>query len=171
MAKHDTSFLRRVGIVAAFGLLAAGCAPQDGGIGTRSASSSTASSSSSSSDSSDASAQSPAQAAAQDEISRQLIGEGNFVAADVPTFPSTGTFVGDKVDELRTDLQRLRESINAQNTLFQDLRRTTVISASSYNNNVSEINTRLQVGTTPGNPRLGTRRRRISRRSARWSRR
>ena len=155
MAKNETSFLRRVGIVAALGLLAAGCTLQDGSNATRSASSSTASSgSSSSAASAESAAQVAAQAAAQDEISRQLIGKGNFVAEDVPTFPSTGTFVGEKVEELRTDLQRLRESINAENAHFQDLRRTTVVSASSYNNNVSEINTRLQVGTTPGNPRL-----------------
>lgn len=66
----------------------------------------------------------------------------------------TGTFVGQKVDQLRQDLVRLQDSVRAQNTSLQQLREQTVQNALNYHSTVAGIESRLQVGTTPGNPQL-----------------
>jgi hypothetical protein len=70
-----------------------------------------------------------------------------------PAKPS-GTHVGQKIEELRTDLARLQSRMSEHNDLLQGYRAAARQSANSYHNLVGEINARLQVGTTPGNPEL-----------------
>ena len=79
---------------------------------------------------------------------------GNYAAP--PTVPGspTGTFVGAKVLALRGDLQRLQDNISHQNSDLQQLRQQMGQDASSYYTLVGGINSRLQIGTTPGNPEL-----------------
>ena len=67
---------------------------------------------------------------------------------------ATGTFVGQKVLQLRNDLRRLQESIRAHNGDLQNVRQRTIINAQTYHTSVATIRSRLQVGTTPGNPML-----------------
>ena len=66
--------------------------------------------------------------------------------------PSTGTFVGQKVASLRSELEALKGQINAQNSAYQSLRERTAQSSQRYHAIIGEINARLQAGTTPGNP-------------------
>lgn len=66
----------------------------------------------------------------------------------------SGTFVGQKVAELRAELRRLQQGVSQNNRLLQDVRSKTVSDSQRYHNAVSTINARLQVGTTPGNPIL-----------------
>jgi len=66
----------------------------------------------------------------------------------------TGTLVGAKVVSLRGDLQRLQENINQQNGDLQQVRQTMAQNAASYYGLVGTISSRLQIGTTPGNPEL-----------------
>ena len=68
--------------------------------------------------------------------------------------PLTETFVGKKVEELRAELARLQNSLVQNNTKLQDLRSAMVQESQRYHGIVSNINARLQVGTTPGNPIL-----------------
>ncbi|HUH83662.1 MAG TPA: hypothetical protein VLX85_03580 [Stellaceae bacterium] len=81
-------------------------------------------------------------------------GTGNYAAP--PTVPGspTGTYVGAKVVALRGDLQRLQDNINHQNSDLQQLRQQMGQDASGYYTLVGGINSRLQIGTTPGNPEL-----------------
>ncbi len=98
----------------------------------------------------------PAPAAAAQPVgtSQPPLGNTNFVPTGVTPGPSTGTFVGAKVGELRNELVRLQESIGAQNDELQRLRTNLVESSQQYHGTIAAVNSRLQVGTTPGNPIL-----------------
>jgi hypothetical protein len=82
------------------------------------------------------------------------LGTTVFEPRDLPQFETTGTFVGEKVQELRGDLDELKQQISDHNQRLQQLRQQTRSAARTYHSNVAQINTRLQLGTTPGNPRL-----------------
>jgi hypothetical protein len=72
---------------------------------------------------------------------------------DRPGVP-TGTFVGQKVNNLRNDLRQLQTTLNQQNQSLQSIRNQTVQDSQQFHGTVAAINARLQVGTTPGNPIL-----------------
>lgn len=82
------------------------------------------------------------------------LGSGNFQPPGVTAGVSTGTFVGRKVVELRNELKKLQSSIAANNVTLQRLRARMVQDSQRYHGTVAAVNTRLQVGTTPGNPVL-----------------
>jgi hypothetical protein len=68
--------------------------------------------------------------------------------------PSSGTFVGQKADQLRGDLQRLQAQLADHQGQLQQIRDDAVQNGQRYYTNVAAINARLQVGTTRGNPNL-----------------
>jgi len=68
--------------------------------------------------------------------------------------PAGGTEVGRRANQLASDAQKLDGSVAAQANAVQQLRAQTVQSAEAYQGLVAQINARLQVGTTPGNPIL-----------------
>lgn len=78
----------------------------------------------------------------------------DFKPVGVTPGEDTGTFVGRKVVELRSELQRLQDQVAQHNGELQTLRAEMVASAQNYHNTVAAVNSRLQVGTTPGNPVL-----------------
>ncbi|MBU0725507.1 MAG: hypothetical protein KJ904_09825 [Alphaproteobacteria bacterium] len=82
------------------------------------------------------------------------LGSTNFQVQPPTPGQPTGTFVGQKVQELREDLRRLQGSIAQHNDTLQQIRNVTVQNAAGYHGTVAAINARLQVGTTPGNPIL-----------------
>jgi len=82
------------------------------------------------------------------------VGTGNYAPQPVTPGANTGTYVGQKVASLRGDLQRLQGNINQHNQELQQARQGMASDAASYYNLVASINSRLQVGTTPGNPQL-----------------
>lgn len=82
------------------------------------------------------------------------LGSTNFEVQPPQPVQETGTFVGQKVGQLRTDLVRLQDSIRVHNNGLQALRQQTIQNAQVYHQNVATIEARLQVGTTPGNPTL-----------------
>lgn len=75
-----------------------------------------------------------------------------------PTPPTpgqpTGTFVGAKLGQLRQDLASLQGNISQHNAELQQIRNLTVQHSQGYWGIVAAVNSRLQVGTTPGNPIL-----------------
>ncbi len=79
---------------------------------------------------------------------------GNLTAPSATPGSPTGTYVGQKVQELRGDLQRLQDNINRHNAELQQVRQGMAQDAANYYSQVGAINSRLQVGTTPGNPQL-----------------
>jgi len=82
------------------------------------------------------------------------IGTGNFEPSGVTQGQPTGTFVGEKVVELRNELQRLQEQIFQHNGELQKMRVELVTNSQRFHGTIAAVNARLQVGTTPGNPIL-----------------
>ena len=64
----------------------------------------------------------------------------------------TGTFVGEKVAELHIDLQKLQDKVRHLTNSTQQLRADAAATSQRYHSVVAEINAKLQIGTTPGNP-------------------
>ncbi|HUC67746.1 MAG TPA: hypothetical protein VMA53_20180 [Stellaceae bacterium] len=88
------------------------------------------------------------------QVATPAIGPSTFAPTPVAPGSPTGTIVGAKVQSLRGDVQRLQASISQQNGALQQLRQSMAQNAGNYFSLVGSINSRLQVGTTPGNPEL-----------------
>jgi len=82
------------------------------------------------------------------------LGDTDFTPPGVTPGQDTGTFVGKKARELRTELVRLQSSIGEHNSELQQVRGKIVADSRRYHETVGAINAKLQVGTTPGNPIL-----------------
>jgi hypothetical protein len=77
-----------------------------------------------------------------------------IVPITVSQAPATGTFVGQKVQQTRAELAQLQTVIAQRNTALQSVRVSTNQSSQRYYGTIAAITTRLQMGTTPGNPIL-----------------
>ncbi len=82
------------------------------------------------------------------------MGTSTFTPPAVTPGSPTGTLVGAKVVQMRGELGQLQGGINQHNQELQQLRAQTISHAQGYHGTVAAINSRLQVGTTPGNPVL-----------------
>ena len=82
------------------------------------------------------------------------LGSSAFVVDPIRPGQPTGTFVGQKVQQLRGDLVQLQQSIRQHSDELQAIRSQAVQDAQVYYGITASINARLQVGTTPGNPVL-----------------
>lgn len=67
---------------------------------------------------------------------------------------NTGTAVSNTVAGLRSDLQGLENRIVANSQQLADLRNANLQSSTAYHEAKAQITTRLQIGTTRGNPEL-----------------
>lgn len=67
---------------------------------------------------------------------------------------STGTAVGQRAGQLREESSRLQGLVASQGQSLQQMRGENIDAAQRYQTLVGQINARLQVGTTPGNPIL-----------------
>ena len=83
-----------------------------------------------------------------------LFGNSNFEAPGVTNGRPSGTHVGQKIQDLRGDLGRLQSRMSDHNSQMQTMRASARQSANAYHSLVGNINSRLQLGTTPGNPEL-----------------
>lgn len=77
-----------------------------------------------------------------------------FQPAQVSGGPSTGTAVGARVQQMRSDFTRLMGELTQQSNQLQAIRAQATSDAQQYYALVAGISARLQVGTTPGNPEL-----------------
>ena len=82
------------------------------------------------------------------------LGSTNFVPPTGTPGQATGTFVGQKVGQVRAELERLQAALRQQNVVLQQVRDQTLNNSTQYHTTIASINARLQVGTTPGNPTL-----------------
>ena len=82
------------------------------------------------------------------------LGRTNFIPPQISQGAATGTYVGQRVVQLRGELQRLQTQIGQQNAQLQAIRSMTVQHSQNYHGTIAAINARLQVGTTPGNPTM-----------------
>ena len=83
-----------------------------------------------------------------------VLGTTNFEPVDVSEVSNTGTFVGQKVLTFRGELNQLQNSIRTNNAELQKIRNSIINNALEYHKTIAEIETKLQVGTTPGNPHM-----------------
>ena len=72
--------------------------------------------------------------------------------ADLAPGGATGTFVGQKVVELRAELGRLQTAIGVEQESLQTVESAAATNAQTYHATVADVATKLQIGTTPGNP-------------------
>lgn len=79
---------------------------------------------------------------------------GIFQPSQVAPGPSTGTVVGQRVQQIRSDFTQLMGTLNGETGQLQSIRRQATQDAQAYYSLVAGINARLQAGTTPGNPEL-----------------
>lgn len=82
-------------------------------------------------------------------------------AADVqtsPVAPTSSKFgptaVGQKAAQLRADFDKLRANTQTRSQQLETIRNQTVSNVNSYHSRVGAIRSRLQMGSTPGNPEL-----------------
>lgn len=80
------------------------------------------------------------------------MGSTEFEPIEVTSASDTGTFVGQKVTTFRGELKQLQDTIRKRNQTLQAIRSKTSVDAAKYHSVVALIKSRLQVGTTPGNP-------------------
>lgn len=69
-------------------------------------------------------------------------------------YQQTDTVVAGKVAALRGDLTGLQSRVSNLSSQLKSMQDRSVAMSSEYNASVATINTQLQTGTTPGNPRL-----------------
>lgn len=81
-----------------------------------------------------------------------ILGSTNFSSPGASQGEPTGTAVGQRVIQLRGELQGLDGRIGQHNTRLQELRALTAGNAQRYHSTVAAVTARLQLGTTPGNP-------------------
>ncbi len=96
----------------------------------------------------------PAQVQPAPAIAAPALGTTSFETPGVTAGTPSGTHVGQKIDELRGDLGRLQSRLGEHNDQLQTHRAAARQSAGAYHGLVGAMNSRLQVGTTPGNPEL-----------------
>ncbi len=82
------------------------------------------------------------------------LGTSSFEPLSITPGQPTGTFVGEKVNELRGELHALQGAIAQHNRILQETRGKIISDSQRYHNTIAAMNARLQVGTTPGNPIL-----------------
>lgn len=75
-------------------------------------------------------------------------------APSVGQAANTGTFVGDKLAQLRQEVVRLKATLRGHRAEMGRIRQKTAHNSRRYHMAVATVNSRLQIGTTPGNPVL-----------------
>lgn len=82
------------------------------------------------------------------------LGQTIFAPPAVTQATTTGTFVGQKVAQHRTELIALQNTIVQRNQQLQSARLRATEDSQRYHGTIAAIKARLQLGTTPGNPVL-----------------
>ncbi len=82
------------------------------------------------------------------------VGESSFKPVEIKSGEFTGTFVGQKVISFRNELSRLQSAIKNYDEQLQDIRQNVTNNAIAYHEVIGNIEAKLQVGTTPGNPKM-----------------
>ena len=67
---------------------------------------------------------------------------------------NTGTFVGQKIIAFRQELEQIKVSHQINREELNRIQKNIAANSTQYNKTVGSIETKLQIGTTPGNPNL-----------------
>jgi hypothetical protein len=101
----------------------------------------------------------PSAAAALAPVASQPLGAGaapvaTITPVNIDTGPDTGTAVNKTIQSLRNQVMGLQQKLSGNYGRLTELRNQGAGSASAYQEAKARITTRLQVGTTRGNPEL-----------------
>ena len=88
--------------------------------------------------------------AAEDEY----IDDRGLTRADQMIAEASGTFVGQKIDPLKTDYTSVGDAFDVHRDSYEEVKTRVYGAATEFFGTVAAINTKLQLGTTPGNPVL-----------------
>lgn len=94
------------------------------------------------------------QASYNANVNMPNLGTTNFEPIQISSGQSTGTFVGQKVIAFRNELINLQDAIRKHNNELQKIRASINVNAVQHQEAVNSVESRLQIGTTPGNPHV-----------------
>ena len=80
--------------------------------------------------------------------------DGTLTREDQISAEPSGTFVGQKIPPLREDFDSVTEAFLIHRDSYEEIKNRVYGAATQYYGKVAAINTKLQLGTTPGNPVL-----------------
>ncbi|MDH3739426.1 MAG: hypothetical protein OER92_09540 [Alphaproteobacteria bacterium] len=92
--------------------------------------------------------------AAEEQVAAPASTAGSTTQTTALSGPATGTTVGQRVQSLRSDVVAMQRSVNAENADYQRLRQSSNDQINQYRQLVGNTQTKLQLGTTAGNPEL-----------------
>ena len=84
----------------------------------------------------------------------EFIDDRGLSRADQMIAEASGTFVGQKIDPLKTDYTSVGDAFDVHRDSYEEVKTRVYGSATEFFGTVAAINTKLQLGTTPGNPVL-----------------
>ena len=84
----------------------------------------------------------------------EFIDDRGLSRADQMIADASGTFVGQKIDPLKTDYTSVGDAFDVHRDSYEEVKSRVYGSATEFYGTVAAINTKLQLGTTPGNPVL-----------------
>ena len=84
----------------------------------------------------------------------EFIDDRGLSRADQMIAEASGTFVGQKIDPLKTDFTSVGDAFDVHRDSYEEVKTRVYGSATEFFGTVAAINTKLQLGTTPGNPVL-----------------
>ena len=83
-----------------------------------------------------------------------IIDDGTISRADQMEAGPSGTFVGQKIGPLREDFLAVGDAFNIHRDSYEEVKSRVYGASTEFYGTVAAINTKLQLGTTPGNPVL-----------------
>ena len=87
-------------------------------------------------------------------IDGAIVDDGSLQRTEQMEADPSGTFVGQKISPLKEDLLAVGEAFNIHRDSYEEIKSRVYGSSTEFYGTVAAINTKLQLGTTPGNPVL-----------------
>ena len=83
-----------------------------------------------------------------------FLDDGSLSREDQMASEPSGTFVGQKITPLKQDLEVVDEAFLTHRSSYEEVKSRVYGASTEFYGTVAAINTKLQLGTTPGNPTL-----------------
>tara|TARA_Y100000590_G_scaffold54755_2_gene57216 strand:+ start:1404 stop:2561 length:1158 start_codon:yes stop_codon:yes gene_type:complete len=83
-----------------------------------------------------------------------IIDDNTIARTDQMRSEPSGTFVGQKISPLRSDFNAVLEAFSMHRDDYEEIKSRVYGASTEFYGTVAAINTKLQLGTTPGNPVL-----------------
>jgi len=83
-----------------------------------------------------------------------IVDDGSLQRTEQIEAGASGTFVGQKINPLREDFVAVAEAFNIHRDSYEEIKSRVYGASTEFYGTIAAINTKLQLGTTPGNPVL-----------------